>query len=176
MCIYNIYICTHSCLFQSGLDFCLCPINRFRTRTTFLGKPSEFLLIYCCQVRFSAAKMSDQTAKIPDHVGWQFLTTASIFRNGVFPFLRCFWAAAEISTIGRSRYTYVSLSLWYALLYLPISFHARKNGIASSSLDLRNSCVTVQFSKSLQTRWHIHACVLDCPHPSLKSTHTTTDA
>jgi hypothetical protein len=41
---------------------------------------------------FSATKMPDQTAKIrnqtekiPDHVGWQFLTTAFIFRNGVFP-------------------------------------------------------------------------------------------
>ena len=42
-----------------------CPINRFCTRTTFLGKP-EFLLIHCCQARFSAAKMPDQTTKIPD--------------------------------------------------------------------------------------------------------------
>ena len=48
-----------------GLISAFCPINRFSTRTTFLGKP-EFLLIYCCQARFSAAKMPDQTAKIPD--------------------------------------------------------------------------------------------------------------
>ena len=48
-----------------GLISAFCPINRFFTRTTFLGKP-EFLLIYCCQARFSAAKMPDQTAKIPD--------------------------------------------------------------------------------------------------------------
>ena len=47
-----------------GLISAFCPINRFSTRTTFLGKP-EFLLIYCCQARFSAAKMPDQTAKIP---------------------------------------------------------------------------------------------------------------
>ena len=59
---------------RSTINF---PINRFCTRTTFLGKP-EFLLIYGCQARFSAAKMPDQrptakipdqTAKIPDHVG-----------------------------------------------------------------------------------------------------------
>ena len=94
----------------SGLNSAFCPINRFSTRTTFLGKP-EFLLIYCCQARFSAAKMPDQTAKIPDHVGWQFLTTAFIFRKGVFPQERrqfyCFWATAEISTIWRSRYIYI---------------------------------------------------------------------
>ena len=94
-----------------GLISAFCPINRFFTRTTFLGKP-EFLLIYCCQARFSAAKMPDQTAKlpdqtakIPDHVGWQFLTTAFIFRKGVFPQERrqfyCFWATAEISTIWK---------------------------------------------------------------------------
>ena len=51
----------------SGLNSAFCPINRFSTRTTFLGKP-EFLLIYCCQARFSAAKMPDQTAKIPDQM------------------------------------------------------------------------------------------------------------
>ena len=61
-----------------------CPIDMFCTRMTFLVKP-EFLLIYCCQARFSAAKLPDQTAKIPDHMGWQFLTAAFIFRNGVFP-------------------------------------------------------------------------------------------
>ena len=94
-----------------GLISAFCPINRFFTRTTFLGKP-EFLLIYCCQARFLAAKMPDQTAKlpdqtakIPDHVGWQFLTTAFIFRKGVFPQERrqfyCFWATAEISTIWK---------------------------------------------------------------------------
>ena len=73
-----------------GLISAFCPINRFFTRTTFLGKP-EFLLIYCCQARFSAAKMPDQTAKIPDqtakipdHVGWQFLTTAFIFQERLF--------------------------------------------------------------------------------------------
>ena len=101
-----------------GLISAFCPINRFLTRTTFLGKP-EFLLIYCCQARFSAAKMPDQTAKIPDqkakipdHVGWQFLTTAFIFRNGVFPQERrqfyCFWATAEISTIWKIQvYIYI---------------------------------------------------------------------
>ena len=109
-----------------GLISAFCPINRFFTRTTFLGKP-EFLLIYCCQARFSAAKMPDQTtkipdqtakipdqkAKIPDHVGWQFLTTAFIFRNGVFPQERrqfyCFWATAEISTIWKIQVSPVVL-------------------------------------------------------------------
>ena len=102
-----------------GLISAFCPINRFFTRTTFLGKP-EFLLIYCCQARFSAAKMPDQTAKIPDqttkipdHVGWQFLTTAFIFRKGVFPQERrqfyCFWATAEISTIWKIQVSPVVL-------------------------------------------------------------------
>ena len=67
-----------------GVISAFCPINMFCTRTTFLVKP-EFLLLYCCQARFSAAKLPDQAAKIPDHVGWQFLTAAFIFRNDVFP-------------------------------------------------------------------------------------------
>ena len=94
ICIY-IYIYLFNIIYipassKVGLISAFCPINRFFTRTTFLGKP-EFLLIYCCQARFSAAKMPDQTAKIPDqtakipdHVGWQFLTTAFIFQERRF--------------------------------------------------------------------------------------------
>ena len=74
---------TYTCLFKRCLISAFCPINRFCIRTTFLGKP-EYLLIYWCQTRFSAAnmpdqteKIPDQTEKIPDHVGWQFLTISA---------------------------------------------------------------------------------------------------
>ena len=58
-----------SCLpFSQDFVFLAC----FCTRTTFLGRPG-FLLIYSGQAGFAG----DQTAKISDHVGWQFLTKAS---------------------------------------------------------------------------------------------------
>ena len=125
-----------------GLISAFCPINRFCTRTTFLGKP-EFLLIYCCQARFSAAKMPDQTAKIPDqtaeipdHVGWQFLTTAFIFRNGVVPQERrqCFWATADFfSPHGRSRYS-LRWAIWgvYPFRQTPVAMaHTKPSWLSS---------------------------------------------
>ena len=78
-----IYIICYTCLFKRCLISAFCSINRFCIRTTSLGRP-EFLLIYWCQTRFSAAKMPDQTAKVPDHVLWQFLTMAFFFRSGIF--------------------------------------------------------------------------------------------
>ena len=147
-----------------GLISAFCPINRFFTRTTFLGKP-EFLLIYCCQARFSAAKMPDQTAKIPDqtakipdHVGWQFLTTAFIFRNVVFPQERrqfyCFWATAEISTIWKiqvcdtlvfhlSRFCCKVGWFWVRHTYLVDGFGLGKLEVSCSTL---STCTTYKLT------------------------------